>query len=142
MTVRDYHAALDKITASPLQLTEADFDVLADFNPADEQRGRAALCQAQLAIVANAETMPTKANAPRRTANISNTALADGILAIAKAIGVIGVRLAEFERREANQTAAVAELRKGLIDARGALLALEHPRPEPYIDMHANDPRH
>ena len=141
MAIRDYHAALEKITSAPLTLTEADFSALQDFNPADEIRGRAAMRQAQLAIVAERGPIQTKAIASTRTVSTFNKTLANSILQIAQAVAAIHTRLAELESREANQTAAVAELRKGLIDARGALLALENPQPV-RIDMHANDPRH
>jgi len=135
----DYHRALELIVSSPLTLTEKDFSVLQAYNPADEIRGRAAMRQAQLAIVA--ESMPTKSIATQRTVSTFNKTLANSILQVAQAVAAIHTRLAELESREANQTAAVAELRKGLIDARGALLALENPQPA-RIDMHANDPRH
>ena len=134
--VRDYHTALTKITAAPLTLTEDDFSVLEAFNPADERRGRDAQRRAQLAMVANREAIQTTSIAPARVPMaVRNDALARGLLQAAKEIGSLKVRLAELERREAGQTAAVAELRKSLIDAKAAVLALENPRPDPPIDF-------
>jgi len=89
-----------------LTLTEKDFDVLSAFNPQDERRGRDAMRQAQLAILANREPIQTKAIAPRRTANISNETLAASILQIAQAIQARDAKIADL-------SAAVAELKKG-----------------------------
>ena len=59
--VRNYHLALEKVQTAPLTLSERDFDVLQAFNPADAVRGRAALRQAQLALVPKAEMIRTTA---------------------------------------------------------------------------------
>lgn len=62
----DYRAALAKIDAAPLTLTDADFAALDEFNPADERRGRDAVRRAQLAAVAP----HSKAHAPDDVATL------------------------------------------------------------------------
>ena len=129
MNVCEYHRALELIVSSPLSLSEYDFSVLEAFNPADERRGRDAVRQAQLAIVAT-HTKAIDPPAPR-TRPLSTATLAAGVLQIATKIGEIGRRLDALE----GKTATVAELRRELVDVRAKLQTIENPGPAPQIEM-------
>ena len=106
MMHEDYRTALAKITLAPLTLTETDFAVLQEFNPADELRARQVVRTKQLELV------QTKAiDAPRRETQVSTAAL---VFEVVKVLSHIKARLDELERRDATQTSSIADLRKNL----------------------------
>jgi len=132
--VRDYHRALERITASPLTLTDTDFAVLEEYGgPREERRGRDALRTAQLALVPQSPPLQTKAaERPLARPRLDPAALGRMVgTAIRNAVEPLERRVAALEAR----LAQLAADHQSLVDVVIADLELVAPRPaEPILD--------
>jgi len=106
---RDYTDALARIRSAPLSLSEKDFTVLHDFNPADERRGREALRRAQLEVVTPPVTRQTKAidpPAPTPAWKVRTDLLLDSVGKLAAGVGAQRDQIAALTARVAELEAA------------------------------------
>ena len=123
----DYHVALERIRSAPLTLTTRDFAVLASFNPADEQRGRAAQKDAQLALMPPTVTRQTKAAPPvartpldPRITRLIEKATLEGARHVGEAlhaeIAGLKARVAQLELERAERQAPAPPRRASAVD--------------------------
>lgn len=116
-----YHTALDKILTAPLALTEKDFDVLNEFNPADEVRARAARKRAQLAVTPDVplETKsapPVVAEPPRPRLNPEFLARAIGTTLV-EVLGPLRDRVKVLESSTMQTATAIATAATAVAEA-------------------------
>ena len=146
--VRDYHRALEKITAAPLELSDKDFDVLHAFNPADERRARAAVRRAQPLPIQTKDlteqdlhhkaTAPPPVFDPRLARMIGKAFSQSVVVPIGERLGTLTRRIDELETLTKQQAATLADL-SSENKALGQFLADTHRRPpsrEPAATKH------